>query len=387
MNTPLSILFVTVLLDLIGFGIILPVLPLYARTLGADEVTIGLIASSFSLMTLIWSPIFGRWSDRAGRRPILLSCILLNAAGYALFANATSLSLLIISRMLNGIGAANISVAQAYIADITAGSDRARSLGLIGAAFGLGFIIGPALGGFLKAHGGISAVGYVPAALSLLNAAVAWIRLPEPQRERAASVHHHSYASSIKVAFAAPVRRQLIVLSFAYWFAFVMMQITFVLFANERFGWREDTIGILFALIGVIGAAIQGGAIGPLVRLMGEKQLLTVGMVLFSTGMLLLPWIPIASLVIAIVALMAAGSALINPSVNALLSRSADSASQGAVLGMAQSAASLARIVGPIVGMGLYGIRHEIPYIAAGVIGIISLFSLILPLAAGESSA
>ncbi|MCX8052091.1 MAG: MFS transporter [Chlorobi bacterium] len=386
MNSPLGILFVTVLLDLIGFGIILPVLPLYARSLGASELGIGLIAASFSVMTFLFSPILGRWSDRIGRRPVLLACILLNAAGYALFANATTLMLLVLSRMLNGIGASNISVAQAYIADTTSGSDRARSLGLIGAAFGIGFIIGPALGGFLKAHVGLAAVGYVPSLLSLLNALAAWIRLPEPPRH-AAPQARASFVESIRTAAAHPVRGRLVLLSFAYWLAFVMMQISFALFANERYGWREDAIGGVFALVGIIGAGIQGGAIGPLVRRYGETSLLKAGLVCFSIGMTALPWMPAPIPVLAILALMAAGSALVNPTMNALLSQSADPSGQGAVLGLSQSAASLARIVGPIVGMTLYGIRHELPYLAAGAIGVACLVGLVLPLSAPSSSA
>jgi MFS family permease len=378
MNSPLAILFLTVLLDLIGFGIILPVFPLYARDLGASQLEIGFIAASFSVMTLLWSPILGRWSDRLGRRPILLTCIVINAAGYALFANARTLAILIASRMLNGIGASNISVAQAYIADTTSGADRARSLGLIGAAFGLGFIIGPALGGFLKAQFGIAAVGYVPSVLSLLNALLAWIRLPEPQRH--AFAQRPSFGATVRATITHPQQSRLVLLSFAYWFAFVMMQITFALFANERFGWREDAIGGVFALTGLIGSAIQGGAIGKLVKTFGEKKLLSIGLVLFAIGMLALPWMPSSASVVATLGGIAVGSALVTPTLNALLSLSADDHSQGSVLGLSQSAASLARIVGPIVGMGLYGVRHEMPYVAAGLIGFACLFALVLPL-------
>jgi len=380
MKSPLAILFFTVLLDLVGFGIILPVLPLYAKSLGASELEIGAIAASFSLMTLLWSPLLGRWSDRIGRRPVLIAGILINAIGYAVFAHASTLALLIVSRMLNGIGASNISVAQAYIADTTTDSDRARSLGLIGAAFGLGFIIGPVLGGFLKAHGGIVAVGYVPAALSLLNALIAFARLREPVRHHADHGQRRSLLQSLHAAVGHPVRGRLVLFSFAYWFAFVMMQITFVLFANERFGWREDAIGGLFAFIGIIGAAIQGGAIGPLVRRFGEKTLLALGSSAFAVGMLLLPLAPSAAVLVVIIGVMAVGSALVNPTMNALLSRSADAASQGSVLGLSQSAASLARITGPIIGMSLYGLRHEAPYVAAGIIGIACLVGLVLPL-------
>jgi MFS family permease len=386
MNSPRAILFFTVLLDLIGFGIILPVLPLYAKSLGASELEIGLIAASFSLMTLLWSPVFGRWSDRVGRRPVLLLCILINAAGYVLFAHATSLWLLVLSRMLNGVGASNISVAQAYIADTSTGSERARSLGLIGAAFGLGFIIGPALGGYLKAHGGIAAVGYVPAALSILNAMIAFVRLPEPPRHTDRPAARGSIADSFRDAIGHPIRGRLVLLSFAYWFAFVMMQITFVLFANERFGWREDAIGGIFALTGLIGATIQGGAIGLLVRHFGEKHLLSVGLGLFSLGMLSLPWAPSAALLVALLGVMAIGSALVTPTMNSLLSQSADGASQGAVLGLSQSASSLARITGPLVGMSLYGLRHELPYVTAGIIGLVCLVGLVLPLPVAESA-
>lgn len=380
MNSPLAILFFTVMLDLVGFGIVLPVLPLYARSLGASDVVIGVVAASFSLMTFMFSPLLGRWSDRVGRKVVLSVCILINALGYALFAHATTLVLLILSRMLCGIGASNISVAQAYIADVSDPSNRARSLGLIGAAFGLGFIIGPALGGLLKLHIGIEAVGYVPCALSILNALLAWIRLPEPPR-------HHELSSGIKrhslpTVLQHPLQGKLIMLMFAFTFAFVMMQITFALLANERFGWREDAIGGLFALIGIVAASIQGGAIGPAVRRFGEKQLLKTGLLVFAGGITALPWMPNSALVIGLSAAMAAGSAFINPSMASLLSAAATETEQGLVLGLSQSAGSLARIIGPIVGTWLYGIRHELPYALGGIITLCCVLVLVQPLPA-----
>lgn len=333
-------------------------------------------------MTLLWSPILGRWSDRVGRRPVLLTCILINAAGYALFAHATTLVMLVLSRMLNGIGASNISVAQAYIADTTDSSDRARSLGLIGAAFGLGFIIGPALGGFLKAHGGITAVGYVPCALSLLNALAAWIRLPESAPSTVTLSQPRSLFASIKTVLTLPVRQRLIAFSFLYWFAFVMMQISFVLFCQRTIWLARGCNRWIVCPDWNNRSKHSRGAIGPLVRRYGEKRLLEGGLLLFSTGMLLLPWMPTSALLVLVLTLMAIGSALITPTVNTLLSHTADATLQGAVLGLAQSAASLARILGPVVGMGLYALRHEMPYIVAGLVGLVSMLTLVIPLPA-----
>jgi MFS family permease len=378
-RSSLGILFFTVFLDLVGFGIILPVLPIYAKALGASGLMIGLVASIFSVMTFIFSPLIGRMSDRIGRRPALLGGITLSMVSYVIFGYSGTLFLLLLSRMLSGIGASNISVAQAYITDVADPAKRAKSLGLIGAAFGLGFIFGPAIGGWMKTAYGIEGVGLTAAGLSALNLVLAFSFLPESLKERKTASERVSLPTAIRKAFHHPGKSRLLTLVFVFTFAWVMMQISFALFANERLGMTERGIGTAFAAMGVVSAILQGTLIGRLTARFGERKLLIAGTLFMAAGLTLVPVVPSWEVTFVVLPLTAIGSGLMNPSIASLLSSFSSPVEQGETLGLSQSASSLARILGPIAGSLLYEQEFHSPYFAGGLLMLVCTI-MVVPL-------
>jgi MFS family permease len=321
-------------------------------------------------MQFVFAPIWGGLSDRTGRRPIILFSLAGSALSYFLLGLASSLPALFIARLLAGAAAANIPVAQAYIADTTLPEQRAKGMGMIGAAFGLGFIFGPAIGGALMLYG-YSVPAYAAAGLSLVNLAWASWRLPEsvrPGRSRAPLSHPLQLRQLRRIA-AVPQATPLLLFLFVTTFSFANMETTFALLAEDRFAFRPDQIGRLFTYMGLIAAIVQGGLISKLVKRFGEPRLIVVGAFLMAVGLFWTPYgVELGALLVALAAL-SAGQGLMHPSLTSLLSRSADPAQQGAVLGIAQSLSSLARIAGPIWGGVLYGIADPAaPYVSVSLL-------------------
>src|SRR3954464_1924353 len=299
----LLVVFLTVFIDLIGFGIVLPLLPLYSRNFGASPLMIGVIMASFSAMQFIFAPLWGRLSDRIGRRPVLLVSTAGAALSYAVFAlgsritGETGLMIVLGSRILAGICGANITVAQAYIADITPPQDRSRKMGLIGMAFGLGFIFGPALGAFSHKHFGDAGPGWVAAGLCAANFILAFFILPEswqPSSEHAAA---RPRLAQWAHTLALPKIGLLIAIFFLATFCFTCFETTLGLLVAENFnldtrtGEDAGTIGLLFAYCGIVGAFVQGGAIGRMVKKMGEPKLIAVSLVLVALSLIPLPFV------------------------------------------------------------------------------------------------
>lgn len=353
-RSPLLVIFVTVFIDLIGFGIVIPVLPYYAEgtSFGATPSQVGLLFASYSIMQLVFSPVLGRLSDKHGRRPILLISLLGTALGFLILGFATTLWMLFLGRIIDGISGGNISTAQAYIADITTKENRAKGMGLIGAAFGLGFVFGPAIGGILS-RWGINVPFLFAGGLALANAVLLYFTLPEtvtpdhPARVSAASgrgwrqlveaLSQQSLAIVLTVYFLSIV-------------AFSIMTASFSLFMMFRMGYDAFHNGWIFAFVGVISAMIQGGLIGRLVKVFGEPWLVIVGVLLFMISLAVLPLVGPGTGLVAILGIAAVtsiGQALSAPSLSSLASKSASAGEQGAVLGVMQSVASLARAVGP----------------------------------------
>ncbi|MEJ2546689.1 MAG: MFS transporter, partial [Gemmatimonadota bacterium] len=280
----LGIIFLTVFLDLVGFGIVLPLLPFYATDLGATPLVVGLIISSYSAMQFLFSPVWGSLSDRHGRRPLLILGLFGSAASYIVFGLAQSIAVLLFSRIIAGIMGANIPVAQAYIADTTTVEQRARGMGLIGAAFGLGFIFGPAIGGFLS-RWGYGVPGFVAAGLSFLAAGSAVFLLPEslPPEKRARTTGRgglDAFAKRFRAARQVLTRgriRDPIIAFFLGTMGFAGFTTTFPLFLDDPLGLSPMHAGGMFALVGTISAIAQGGAIGPLVERHGEKRVAAIG--------------------------------------------------------------------------------------------------------------
>jgi len=368
-HASLAILFVIVFIDLLGFGMVIPVLPLYAKTLGASEAWVGLLSSGYSAMQLVFAPIWGRLSDRVGRRPVLLASIAMTAVAFALYGFARDFTWLLVARLFAGVATANIAIAQAYVADVTTPETRARGMGLIGAAFGLGFVLGPAFGGVLS-RSSLAAPSFVAAALAAANLLAAWVALGEPAERRAA--RHGARVGGLG-ALRAELKRPGVLALIAVYFlaicAFSAMENTYAFLATERYGIAARSVFWLFAYIGIIVVAVQGGLIGPLTRRFGEGRLLVAGLVLQGVGLAGLPFAGSTAGLLAATAPLAFGSGLSSPALSALLSKRARADDQGGTLGLGQSAAAFGRIVGPEAGTFTYSsYAPGVPYVGGALL-------------------
>ena len=374
--SPLVILFITVFIDLLGFGIIIPLLPFYAESFGASAFAIGLLGTSFSLMQFLFSPIWGRWSDQIGRKPIILIGLLGSCLSYITMALAGSLTLLFVARVVGGIAGANIPTAQAYIADVTTPENRARGMGLMGAAFGLGFIFGPAIGGLLSRFSPETPM-WCAAALCLANFVAAWFLLPE-SRPANATTRSLGRMEAFRHAMTQPTLLLILSLYFIVTMAFSAFEATFALFTEARFGFTATSIGFLFAFIGAIIALIQGVLIGHVVKRVGERRVIPVAIlgIAISIGMLPVVW-SVPTLLVAL-GLLAMGMGFNNPSLSSMVSKLSHEDDQGGILGLASSLASLGRVVGPAWGGSLYdAYGMTTPYLsAAGVMFVAFVVSL-----------
>ena len=386
----LLVIFLTVFLDLVGFGIVLPLLTIYSENFGASGVMAGIIMASFSAMQFLFAPIWGRWSDKVGRRPVLLISNLGSALSYALFAIAsgmqgnTALWMLLASRIFAGICGANISVAQAYIADITPPEDRSKRMGLIGMAFGLGFILGPVLSGLslagfslfgLKFNGfGMPGPGWVAAVLCAGNFLLTYAILPESHQPSSEHAPDRPRRALWAHTLARPQVGMLVWLFFLATFAFSCFETTLTLLVSRNFGLNiknpDDAPKLvhLFSYCGIIGALVQGGAIGRAVKKLGEPKLIAVSMLCTAASLAPLPFVRSWGALLGVLALLSIGSSMARAPIFGLLSILTPAHEQGETIGVAQSFGSLARIFGPIFAATLFYMHPSWPYlICAGV--------------------
>jgi DHA1 family tetracycline resistance protein-like MFS transporter len=396
-RSPLVILLLTVLLDLIGFGIVLPLLPTYAKDLGANPFMIGLIAAIFSIMQFIFSPLWGKLSDKIGRRPVMLISIFITAVSYLVFSHASTIPFLIFARGLSGIGSANIAAAQAYITDVTDSKSRSGAMGMMGAAFGIGFIIGPVIGGLLKHNYGIQMVGYVAAALISIDFILAIFLLPESNKSaekmkfgflKRGSEENETklptsqflgtkvkeYVDGLKLAFSSRPLALLMISNYIYTFAIVNMQVASILLWKEYFLASDQQIGYIFAYVGIWTVVVQGGLIGKLIKMLGEHKLFFWGHLFSFIGIFFVPFLPktsLFSLGLIILFFFAVGTSLVNPINLSMISLYSYKEKQGQILGLSQSVNSFARIMGPFSGSILYGWNFHAPYIVAGILTIL----------------
>ena len=356
-RSPLIVIFTTVFIDLVGFGIVIPVLPFYAEgtVFNATPRTVGLLFASYSVMQLIFSPILGGLSDKYGRRPVLFLSIIGTGIGFLILGLANSLWMLFAGRILDGITGGNISTAQAYIADVTTTEDRAKGMGLIGAAFGLGFIFGPAIGGILS-RWGIHVPFLFAAALSFANAALLYFTLRETVTPDHPARHSAARGRGLQQLIASLKQPRLafvLTIYFLFIVAFSIMTTAFSLYTMFRFGYDAQHTGYLFAYVGLIAVIIQGGLIGRLVKRFGEMPLVIVGALSFAISLFAVPFVgPAAGGLAALLVgggVFSLGNSLAGPALTSLASKSAGPSEQGTVLGVTQSVASLARAVGPFL--------------------------------------
>ena len=372
--SPLVVIFLTVFIDLLGFGIIIPLLPFYAERFGGSAQTVALLSASFSAMQFIFMPIWGRLSDRIGRRPILLLGLFGSFGSYLLFGLAGSLPLLFLSRMFAGVAGATVSTAQAFIADTTTPENRAKGMGLVGAAFGLGFIFGPAIGGLLSRFGH-TVPPLFASALSLANFIAAWFLLPEsrpahiPVTDRVAG----SRFAAFKKALTRPTLPVLLLVYFLVVSAFSGFETTFALFSEKRFGFTEETIGYLFAYVGLVLSIVQGGIVGRVVPRFGEERVVPAAIVTLALGLALLPLSHSLPMLFLANAVLSVGMGFNSPSLVSLISQHSDPEDQGGILGVSQSLGSLARIAGPAWGGFLFDhFGIAMPYVSSAAVMLLA---------------
>jgi DHA1 family tetracycline resistance protein-like MFS transporter len=346
-GTPLGIVFSTVLIDLIGFGIVIPLVPLYAEKFGASVIQIGFLTGSYALMQLIFAPIWGRVSDRYGRRPVILGSLIGSSVAWLMFGFAGALWMLFFARILDGISGASYAAAQAYVADITTDKERVRGMGLIGAAFGLGFIIGPGIGA-LFALIDPRAPFIVAAAAALANFCLAWKRLPETRPRGSRVGASASRWSALGSAVTSRAIGPLIWISFIGSLGFVGMESVFALYGSRQLGFGLAHTGLVFVFIGVFAAIVQGGLVHRLTDRVGEWPILRTGLWLTAAALILMGLVSNVWALFPVLILLALGSGLVFPTISALVSQRTPDGAQGGTLGVLASAGGLARLIAPI---------------------------------------
>jgi multidrug resistance protein len=373
-KSPIASILSIVFIDLIGFGMIIPILPLYAQHFQATEWQIGILLASYSFMQFLASPVLGWFSDRYGRKPVLLCSLVGSATGYILMANAGSLAMLFLARILSGAAGASVGTASAYIADITPPENRSRRIGLIGAAFGVGFVLGPAIGGILS-QWSVIAPFWFAAILSALNAVLMWAVLPEPDMHAT----RKQGPLNLKQTFEQAGSWRLGVVTITYFIAIAGFAIVTVIYpqvSNRRYGLNQSQISFIFVMVGLIGAGIQGGGIGRLAKLFGDVNLAITGFAVMAVSMMVMPLANSVPVFLLFTAGLAVGNSLSQPTVNAIASKGASAALQGRVLGVLQSAGSLGRVFGPVLAGFLLSGDHarpsnqygNTPFLVGGVI-------------------
>ncbi len=350
----LSVIFVTVFIDLMGFGILIPIIPSFAsKDLGISDFGIGLIVAIYSLVQFLLNPIFGKVSDKIGRKPIILLSLLTTAISYLIFSVADSFLILFLSRMLAGLGGSNIGVAQAYIADITTKEDRYKGMGMIGAAFGLGFVFGPLIGGFLSQYG-FEVTGYASAGFSFLAMLFAIFFLPESREKKLRSATKVKYQifdfEEIRNAIKIPHIGILMLIFFIIIFSMANIYGTFAILGYKRFHFSDLQNGYLFGLMGIVGAIIQGGVIRRASKIFSDGTLMKFGLVCLMLGLGFIPYGYNFLGVALSVTVLSIGSGILQPVILSMVSRFAPDDRQGSILGINQSFSSLARVLGPIWG-------------------------------------
>ncbi|GCF11955.1 tetracycline resistance MFS efflux pump [Dictyobacter arantiisoli] len=378
-RTAMLLMALTILIDFTGFGLVIPLLPFWAERVGTNALGIGALISIYAVAQFLFTPMLGVLSDRHGRKPIIVTSILIEVIALTATALANSLPFLLCARFIGGIGASNIGSAQAVIADLTSPRERAKWMGMIGAAIGLGFVIGPALSGIM-APLGLQLTFFVAAGLAAVNAVLVIVFLPETRKRNSEQSKQARKANPFSIFFGGwrmgaryPLIVRLICVNLFYTLAFTGMESTFSLLTQRNFGWGAMQNGYVFTYVGVMIVIMQGGLIGRLVKRWNEQTLMLAGLILMALGLFTLPigvnliWTLIALGVLSI------GDGAVSPMSSTLLSFATPADSQGEILGLSQGIGSLGRVFGPIIAGSLYTFRGPIAsYSVAALLVIIA---------------
>lgn len=374
------ILFLIVFIDLVGFGIVIPLLPFYGEHFQADPFTVSLMMAIYSLGQFVAAPFWGRLSDTIGRRPVLIWSLFGAVLSYIWLGFANTIWMLFAARLVGGLMAGNISTAFAYIADITTPENRAKGMGLVGAAFGLGFIVGPAIGGILAGPDPLNADFQTPAFAAAALSFVAFVltvlklkeSLPDEVRKQAKSGPRPNRWKQISEASQRPGIGLLLTISFLATFVFAGMETTFAMWSRRQLGWGPEQNGYLFAFIGIIAAALQGGAVGRLTKRFGEGNLIVQGALALAIGMALIPFSTSLPILLVAMTIVAYGFSVINPALNSLISLKTPAGEQGMMMGVSRSATTMARVLGPAwAGVFFAQLGKEWPYYAGAVLMVL----------------
>jgi len=381
----MPLLFLVVFINLLGFGVIIPLLPFYVLHLGAGPELIALVFSIYSGVQFLTAPIWGRLSDKFGRRPILVWTLVGTIASYVMLAYADTFSMLVASRFLGGVMAGNLGTVYAYVTDITTEENRSKGMGLMGAAFGLGFIFGPAIGGVLAGADAATANYFLPAIVAAGLSALACIgvitilpeSLTEEARRRFASQPSRSLLAQLETVLSRPSVAMLVLIGFVFIAAWAGLEATFGFWAQAEFGFGPEPVGWLLAGTGVVGVIVQGAMIGPLTRWFGEEALLGTSMLLSIVGFLGLAASSSLRETIVSMSVLAVASGLFTPSATSLVSKEASEAERGVILGVYQGAGSLSRVVGPAAAGPIFvAVHRSAPFVLAAVLMVPCLFIL-----------
>lgn len=358
-RSPLFLMAFTIFIDFTGFGLIIPLLPFWAQHLGANAVGVGLILTIYALAQFIFTPILGSLSDRYGRRPVIITSLVIEAIALALTALANTLPLLFVARFIGGVGSSNIGSAQAVVSDVTPPTGRARGMGLIGAAIGMGFVVGPAIGGVLAPLG--PAVPFWAAmGVAIVNTLLVALFLPETRKRGVTAVEAYKgkgfsvLLAGWQQALRHPVVTRLAIINLLFNVAFTAMEAIYPLFSQHVFGWTAMQNGYIFTYVGIVIVIMQGGLIGRLVKRFGERTLLIAGLIMLAIGLGLLPWSTQLGLMLVALGILSAGDGAVTPTISTLLSFASSVDTQGETLGFAQGLAGLGRIVGPLIAGSFY---------------------------------
>ncbi len=373
----MPVLFLIVFVDLVGFGVIIPLLPFFGEHFGASPAQVGLLMAAYSFTQFLAAPLWGRLSDRIGRRPVLIASLTGAVGAYVWLGFANSLWMLFAARLAGGAMAGNISTAFAYVADITGPSNRAKGMGMVGAAFGLGFIFGPAIGGILAGPDPLAADYRTPALAAAALSGLALVltvlilkeSLPPDVRSRHAAIPSATRWRRFRIAITQPSVALLLAISFLATFVFAGMETTFAMWSRRSFGWGPEQNGYLFAFVGLLSAIIQGGLIGRLAKRFGEGRLVVFGSTLLALGMLMIPFSASLASLLAAMVIVALGFSLLSPSLNSLISLQVGAELQGGTMGVARSVTTLARVLGPgWAGALFYYIGKDWPFLGGTLV-------------------